>query len=499
MEHPSNRSANNIGLRARSAAGWQFLSKGINTALQMVVSIVLARLLMPEDFGIVAMAAMVTGLASVFRELGLGQALVQRQEVSDEHTRSVFWGTLIMAVLLYAGVFLSAPYVGAYFDEPRMISVLKIIALKFLLSPLEVVPRSLLQRELDFRTPFFAALASSLAYGAVGITMALLGYGYWALVGAPLAGGTVSTVALCILTRYLPPIVPSFRGIGDLYGFGTGATGVSLMNHIATRVDYFVIGRRLEADDLGLYAKAYTLATFPLSIVTTTLYPVLFPAFAKMQDDLPRVRAAFRRVLTTVGLLTWPLLGLLVITAPELIPTIFGEQWKGAIIPLQIMVLAGALKVITSPSNALAKAMGTRYVYGQLWRQALYAALIAAASWWGAKWGIVGVSWGVLAVNFVIFGLVAHLVFLAARFGVSDYIGALRGPLLAALGGTVFCYAVQQIARACGAAPAVTLIASTSAALIATYALICFNPFLEVRASYAEVRAMLARKVGGRA
>ena len=126
------------------------LSKGINMALQMATTIILARLLMPADFGILAMATMVTGLALIFQDLGLGQALVQRKAIRREHTSSAFWGTLVMALLLYAGVFLSAPLVADYFSEPRMVPVLKLIALIFLLSPFAVVPRALLQRELDF-------------------------------------------------------------------------------------------------------------------------------------------------------------------------------------------------------------------------------------------------------------------------------------------------------------------------------------------------------------
>ncbi|MGI5817782.1 MAG: lipopolysaccharide biosynthesis protein [Armatimonadota bacterium] len=483
-----------IGGRARTAAGWQFLSKGINTGLQMVTSIVLARLLMPADFGIVALATMVTGLANVFRDLGLGQALVQRKEIGEEHTRSAFWGTLVMAGLLYGGVVLAAPYLGEYFDEPRMVPVLKIIALTFVFAPLAVVPRSLLQRELDFKTPFFAGLVSSVAYGVVGVVMALLGYSYWALVGASLAGALVNTVALCILTRYLPPLVPTFRGIADLFGFGTGATGVGLMNYIATRVDYFVIGRKLDSDDLGLYTRAYQVIVFPLTIVSGTLYPILFPAFAQMQDDMPRARNAYRRVLTIIAVLTWPLLAALLVTAPEFVPTVFGDQWDGTILPLQIMTVAGALKTITNPSGALAKAMGTRYVFSQLWRQAVYAALLGVGAWWGAEWGINGVAWAVVAVNLVVFGLGAHLVFLAARVGMGDYIVALRGPLLASLGTALPCLAARQIALAHNASALVTLVVSFAIAAVASYLLVRFNPFEEVRASYAEVATMVSRK-----
>ncbi len=132
-----------IGRKARVAVRWQFLAKGSSTGLQMITGIILARLLMPEDFGIVAMATMVTGLAGIFRELGLGQALVQRKELKPIHISSAFWGTLLMGIMLCGVIIVGAPYVGAFFNEPRMTPVLQIISLSFLISPFGVVPRSL--------------------------------------------------------------------------------------------------------------------------------------------------------------------------------------------------------------------------------------------------------------------------------------------------------------------------------------------------------------------
>lgn len=492
MQEPSEISSDNIGARARSAAGWQFLSKGINTALQMATSIVLARLLMPADFGIVAMAAMVTGLAGVFSDLGLGQALVQRPEISEDHTRSAYWGTLVMAGLLYGGVYLSAPYVGAYFDEPRMIPVLKLTALSFVLSPFAVVPRSLLQRDLDFKTPFFAGVASSISYGAVGITMALLGYGYWALVFAGLAGGLVGTVALCILTRYLPPLLPTFRGIGDLYGFGTGVTATGILTYSANQIDYFIIGRRLAADDIGLYKRAYQLMTFPLAL-PWTLAAIIFPTFAQLQNDLERARAAFGKVLTTMTLITWPFCALLLITAPELIPVVFGTQWTAAIIPSQIMMVVAFVEAVRNPARAVIKAMGSRYVWADSWRQVLFAILLGGTAWWACRWGIQGVAWAVSAANLIYLLLVSHLLRKAIGYGPAESIRACGAALLLSILVATTSLGVRHILLEFQASAGATLAATFAGGAAVGIVAFILIPFSTVKLVRSELMTMAQR------
>ncbi len=495
MEEPSAASADNIGGRARTAAGWQFLSKGINTALQMVTSIVLARLLMPEDFGIVAMAAMVTGLAGVFRDLGLGQALVQRPEISEEHTRSAYWGTLVMSLLLYGGMLLAAPYVGAYFDEPRMILVLKISALSFVLSPFSVVPGSLLRRDLDFKTPFFAGLASSLSYGAVGITAALLGYGYWALVAASLAGAFTKTLALCILTHYVPPLVPTFHGVRDLISFGAGVTGVGLFGVLADKIDYFVIGRRLDADALGLYERAFKLMTTPLAL-PWVVCTIIFPVFSRLQNDLERARDAFERIAALMSVLTWPVLLVLLVTAPEFVPLVFGAQWAPAVTPTQVLILAGFTKVLADVARTATKAMGARYVWGDAWRLASYVLIVFAGSWWASRWGITGVAWAVVGASLIFLALALHLLYSAIGFGISRWIRTVFAPLLLTAAAGAVSLALRSLLLSRGMSPLETLVGASIGGLLVAVAAIVFFPSAQLEVVRTEFSTALRRVRG---
>lgn len=432
MGEPSDSSGDNIGARARTAAGWQFLSRGVNTPLGMATSIILARLLMPADFGVVAMAAMVTGLAGIFRNLGLGQALVQRQQITDDHTRGAFWGSALMALLLYCAMYLVAPHVGAYFDEPRMILVLRISALSFLLGPFAEVPRSLLQRELDFKTPFFSSLAQSIGYGGVGITMALLGYGYWALVFAGLAGVFMNTMALCVLTRYVPPLFPSFRGIKDLYGFGVGMTLWNVAGYTVEQLDYIVVGRRLDTGALGLYSRAFHLSRIPTTLTHAVFTAVLFPVFSRMTHDPPRFSAAFKRSLALISLFAIPPTVLIAVAGPELVPAVIGEQWLDAVLPLQILCVIVLHRALMSPGGAALKALGEVYWISAL--VGIHGALVLAGAWIGSDYGINGVAVGVTVAYMLFF--VMHAVLLTRRvpqWSMRELFEGLGSPLLVAL------------------------------------------------------------------
>ena len=479
-----------IGVRARRAAGWQLLAGGTGFGLQMVTSLVLARLLMPRDFGIVAMATLVTGLATTFRDLGLGQALVQRQELEPKHLRAAFWGNAAMGMAICAALVLIAPSLGVYFKEPRMVPVLQAIAFLFVLSPFSVVPRAMLQRELNFRTPFFAELPASLSYGAVGITMALLGYNYWSLVAGQLTAAFVRSLALCILTRHVPQVVPSFRGIRDLFSFGLGATGVSLGHYIAVKIDYFAIGKQLNADALGLYTRAYTFVTYP-SMLTSQIGPVFFPAFSRMQHDRSRMHSAFSRVVTVLSMPFFPVLTIAVVAAPELIPTILGEQWTPSVVPAQILTFIGLCSIIGAPSGAVIKATGR--VYGEAWRQLLYGVLIGVGAWFAAPYGIAAVSVAVVGANIVHYSLIAHLVWQSIGFGPLDYLKAFRGPLSITAASVAAALLLRTIMLASGHGQVVVLLMTVLPSVLVALLLAISLPFPEMKVALHEYRSFYER------
>lgn len=312
----------------------------------------------------------------------------------------------------------------------RIVAVIRITSAAFLFTPFYTIPSVLLQRQLEFRKRTIARLWACLAYALVGITMAVTGCGYWSLVGALLASMLVDIAVTCIMTRYLPPLIPNFRGLRNICRFGLGTTGAGLFQYMASQLDYFVVGRGLDATALGLYTRAFTLAHMPLEQLSAIMTPVLFPAFSQMQHDPTRARAAFSRVLTCTAAFCFTLLALLAIVAPEFMAVIFGKQWNGAISPLQIMCLASMLQCVCYPSASLAKAFGQ--VQGEMWRRAICVVALGGAAYIGLCWGIVGVSWGVFFSDIVLLGLLINLTCKCIGFGVIGYCEALYQPMIIA-------------------------------------------------------------------
>ncbi len=478
----------NMGGRVRVALGWKGSAQVAVTMIQVITGIVLARLLLPSDFGILAASMTVIALARIFQDFGLGQALVQREDIKPIHLVSVFWGTLLMGLMILGAITVAAPYAGAFFNEPRLPRFLKVIALSFVITPMGVVPGAVLQRRLDFKLPFIARIIGAAAYAAVGVSMAVGGYGYWSLAGAQLAVVVGETSAICALTRYVPPLVPSLRGLRDLLGFATGVAGVGILNYIAQQADYVVVGRCLGSKALGLYGKSFNTVHQPMSMISASVFPVLFPAFSRLQGDPERARSAFGRAITGISMITFPALALLAVSAPELIPIVLGKQWQGAVILMQILSIAGMLRTVVNPGAALARGFGR--VYSQMWRNGVYAAVLTLAALVGTLWGTVGVAWGAVTATVVVFCLNAQLVHACCGFGLRHYAKALRGGTLSAAAVVLVGSGVRILALSIGQAMGVvlmeTLLSGVAIALLTTF----FSPFPEWKA----VWAMLLRR-----
>lgn len=483
--------AEDLGSRARTAVLWRCVSHGCALGLQMVVSIVLARLLMPKDFGIVAMALVAGGLVSLFSSLGMEQALVQRKDLKPAHLASAFWGSLLLAAVLCVLLVVLALHVAAFFKEPRMAPVLQVISLSLLIAPFGVLPRSLLQRQLDFRRRFVADMLGNLAYAGVGIGMALKGYGYWSLAGAQLASSFVATVSICAITGYLSPLRPSLESFKDLAGFGVGVTGTNLFSYMAQQIDYLVVGRWLTAEALGLYTRAFTLAHFPLAGVSAALFPVLLPTFVHLQDDPVRAREMFSKTITAIAYAAFPMLALLGVSAPELVPFVFGPQWIGAVVPTQIMCLAGMMRAINNPAGALVLAFGK--AWGCALRQAFYLLSLAAAAWVGVGFGITGVAWAVIAASLVFLVAMAHLVFSCCGFPAASYPSSLRGATFVALCVLVASIVVRRLAVSAGLPTLLVLLSTLSAGTVTTVLAAVYGPFKDWRGIWKWASGRLAQ------
>ena len=385
-----------------------FTGSGVQAILQWLVLIVLARLLTPADFGLVSAALVVVGLSQNLSQLGVGPAVVQIPQLEARHLRTGFTMSVLFGFLLAGLIWLLSPYIADFFRMQELTPVLRTLSWIFPFSGSSVMAESLLQRELHFRwLAGIQVVSYAVGYGVVGVSLASLGYGVWALVNANLAQTIVKSTILLIVQPCPKRLRIEWSAFKELMYFGGGFTLARISNYVALQGDNLVVGRWLGAAALGLYGRAYQLMVLPATLFGQVLDSVLFPAMAKVQNEPERLATAYRRGVALLGLLILPTSAATFMLAPELIQVFLGPAWRDAVVPFQILTVGMLFRTSYKMSDSLARATGA--VYRRAWRQGVYAALVVGGAWIGQRWGITGVSYGVLGAITVNFFLMAEL------------------------------------------------------------------------------------------
>ena len=402
------RSSRSLTQRTITGMLWTSWGKGAYTVLQLGVLAVMARLITPAQFGVVSAAIVVIGFSAVFSQLGLGPALVQRGELEQRHLDTAFSASVLFGLLLGTIIWFGAPVAAEFLRIPDVRPVLRALACVFVLQGLGVASESLLRRDLRFRwLANLDVVSYALGYGAVGIALALAGWGVWALVAGQISQSVVRNGALLI--RRPPRLPPSLEGraFRELLYFGGGFTLAKAANYVAVQGDNMVVGRFLGPQALGFYGRAYSLMSAPAYAFGTVLDQVLFPAMAKVQHEPQRLAMAYRRGVSLIALLVLAPSAALILLGPEFIGVVLGHRWALAVPSFQVLALGMLFRTSYKMSDSLARSTGV--VYQRAWRQVLYAGLVLLGAGIGQFWGIVGVAWGALLALTVNFFVMAEL------------------------------------------------------------------------------------------
>ncbi len=449
---------------------WMFSGTGALGLLQFFVLLVLARLLTPADFGVVSAALLVVNFSTIFSQLGVGPAIVQRPNLTSDHLRTGFTVTLLFSLGFALLIFVGAPAIARFFQMPSLPDVLRTLSLLFPLTGPSVVAQVLMQRELRFRRLATIEVVSHLfGYSLVGITLALLGMGVWALVAASLTKAGVQSALLLINQPFPKRLQLNRQAFGELMFFGGGFTLGRVLNYLALQGDYLVVGRALGPAALGIYSRAYELMVTPASLFGRVLDTVLFSAMAKVQTEAERLGNAYRRGLYVVGLFALPSGMAAVVLAPELIVSLLGPKWLAVVAPLQILALGMFFRTSYKVSESVVRASGA--VYQRAWRQGVYALAVVGGSALGARWGLSGVAWGVLFAITVNFLLMTQLGLRLAKMSWRTFWMVHLPSLLLTLIGTAVMMATVQVLRELELSPLIILSAA-GAAFAATAALL---------------------------
>jgi O-antigen/teichoic acid export membrane protein len=418
-----------IKTKAVRAVGWNGMSMICRQVFVFVTTAVLARLLLPSDFGLVGMAAIVTGLVSSVRELGLSAAIVQRSELDNLHLTSSFWANLAGGVALFGVCAAVAPAAARFFRNPTVAPILIVSSLGLVISSLGIVHRASLLRRLDFKAVAIAEIGASVTYGVSAIIMARMGLGVWSMVYGTLLGSTAGVVLWWTGFRWVPAFRFSRQKFLDLFRFGANVMGSGLVGYFNQNVDYLFVGRRLGASPLGIYTLAFKLMSFPLTRISFVVTDVTFPAYSRIQEDDARLRRAYAKTLRYISLFTFPLLFGLVMLAPEFVRVVYGTKWSDAILPLQIMCALGMLKSVGTTVGSVLRAKGRPDI--ELKFGLLYLIGMVVAVFVGSNYGIVGVALAITLLSLVAFPLIQFVTNRLIRLPVGSYLASIGPAFLA--------------------------------------------------------------------
>ncbi|PJI92674.1 PST family polysaccharide transporter [Yoonia maricola] len=373
---------------------WMFGGGGAESILKIVVLLVLARLLMPVEFGLVGAALTVVALAEVAGRIGVAPSIIQAKILTRDHIATGMTTTLMMGVLMAALVFGLSELIARLYRMPDLTPFIQTFALLFIIKGAGMVSEALMQRALRFREIALMRVFSYLfGYAAVAVTLSVLGFGAWSLVLGQLVQQTLITCFYLYSARDDLAIGFRWSSFTSMIEFGFGITLTQIGNYLAQNADYFIIGRWLGPEALGYYSRAYLLLRQGAQLVGKMGDQVLFPTLASIQDDKPRLQRALNRALSLVAMTQIPLTALLVVAAPEIILVLMGPQWGPAILPFQILVAVLFFRTAYQFVGAILRAAGRVYI-AALWQWS-YAAMVVVGSYLGQPLGLWGVAVGV--------------------------------------------------------------------------------------------------------
>lgn len=414
----------NLGDRIRDGVKWLLLGTIGNRLLEFIFGIILARLLVPADFGMVITLQLFTGVVGIIASGGMGLSLVRTKQVDENDFNTVFTLQLAMGVAVYLGFFLLAPAVGRFFDDPRYVDLLRVSALVLIIRPLALMRNAWLTREMAFKKRTTVMVVTSLTTGASGSLMALAGMGAWALVLSGLLAALVRNLLLARITPLQLRLHLDNAIIRRHAAFGFKVTALELLGDFKKRLEVLLLTKIAGPAFLGLYNKAHSLSQLPANILIPPVGQPLFRAMSKIQNDLDQTKYLFFKVVTVLAAFVFPFFTLLWWIAEPFVLFVYGEKWLPSAAPLEILVLAGFFFTLEIPCGVLLTAQNrmTPQIFGQI----LNLIGIGLACTVGLQWGLIGVAWGITATNLVATGYALFWVFQTISASTTDYIRAVQ-------------------------------------------------------------------------
>ena len=337
---------------------WRFLERCGAQGVTFIVSIVLARLLDPTVYGTVALVTIFTTIMQVFVDSGMGNALIQKKDADDLDFSSVFYFNMAMCSVLYLIMFFAAPLIASFYRMPELTAIVRVLSFVVVISGVKNVQQAYVSRHLMFKRFFFSTLGGTIGAAVIGIALAYLGFGVWALVAQMLFNAAVDTTILWITVKWRPKKMFSFQRLKSLFSYGWKLLASSLIDTVYNDLRQLIIGKKYSSGDLAYYNQGKKFPQLIVTNINTSIDSVLLPTMSKAQDDMAAVRSMTRRAIKTSTFLMMPAMIGLAVCAEPLVQLILTEKWLPCVLFLRIFCITYAFYPIHTANLNAIKAMG---------------------------------------------------------------------------------------------------------------------------------------------
>lgn len=376
---------NNTKSKALTGLMWSFLEKFGAQCVTLVVSIVLARLLEPDVFGMISIVTVFMAVLNVFVDSGLGNALVQKKDADAVDFSSVFFFNILMCTALYLLLFAAAPFISRFFNLPELSPVIRVMGLSLIFSGINNVQKAFVARQLKFKRFFFATLGGTVGAAVVGIVMAIKGCGVWALVGQSLFSSIANTVILWLTVKWRPTWSFSLQSFKGLFAYGWKLLAASLVETVYNNLRQLIIGKMYSTDSLAFYNRGYMIPNTFVCSVNSSIDSVLLPVMSSAQDNTETVKAMTRRSVRISSYVMWPIMLGIAACSESLISVLLTDKWLPSVPFVIIFCISYAFQPLETANLNAIKALGRSDIFLKLnlIKKLIGFVILAATMWFG--------------------------------------------------------------------------------------------------------------------
>lgn len=397
-----------MSLKKQATIGlvWTFAQQFGNQLIGFIVSVILARLLLPEEFGLIGMIAVFVAIGNTLLHSGLTKSLIRGEDLDNEDYSTVFYFNLIASIVVYVIIYFLAPFIAEFYGQIILIEILRIYCLSFIISALSAVQLARLTKIMDFKTQTIIAVPSAIIGGIVGVTMALLGFGVWSLVWSSIIATSVNSIQLWIYSKWTPDVSFNYKKFKIHFNYGYKLTLSELLDKIFNNIFLIVIGKYFSPAQVGFYTRAETMKQLPVSNLSNALNRVTFPLFVSIQNDEVRLKRVYKKLMQMVVFVITPVLIILAVLAEPTFRFLFTEKWLPAVPYFQILCITGILFPLHSYNLTILNVKGRSDLFLKL--EVFKKILIVITLLVTIPLGIIAMLYGQVVISIIAFFINAH-------------------------------------------------------------------------------------------